>query len=112
MINWVNLAASALWIIGCALGLAAVSYADWEAAMSGERLRVRLRQPRIQIAIHLAGALFCLGLAATGRTWWERALWGLLVVAWAVQAWLVGLCRKRSAERRRTKDAAGGDDGH
>jgi len=111
MINWANLAANAFWIVGCALGLAAISYANWEAAMSGEGLRVRLRQPQIQIAINLAAALFCLGMAATGRAWWERALWGLLLVAWAVQAWLVGLCRKRSTGRRRTKGAAGSDDG-
>jgi len=111
MIKWFNLAANAFWIIGYALGLAAISYTNWEAAMRGERLRVSLRQPRIQVAIHLAGVLFCLGLAATGRTW-EQAPWGLLAVAWAVQVWLARLCRRRSAEGRRTRGAAGGGDGH
>lgn len=85
MINWVNLAANALWIIGCALGLAAISYANWEAAMSGERLRARLRQPRIQAAIHLAGALFCLGLTATSDSTVETVFWFILAVLFFAQ---------------------------
>lgn len=78
MIDWLNLAANSLWIVGLALALAVVSYASWEAAQSAEKLRARLAHPARQAALDFAGALFCLGLAATSASWWEKLLWGAL----------------------------------
>jgi len=88
VIDWYDLAANAIWITGCALALAAVSYAHWEASMRGERLRVSLRRPWMQIATHLAGALFCLGLAVTSRSVIELIIWLILVVLFCIR--LVG----------------------
>jgi L-asparagine transporter-like permease len=79
MINWGNLAANAVWIVGCAIALAALSYASYEAAESGEKFSVRLQQRGYQLALDLAGLLFCLGLAATSDN-------TLLAVAWLALA--------------------------
>ncbi|PIX46865.1 MAG: hypothetical protein CO064_00530 [Anaerolineae bacterium CG_4_9_14_0_8_um_filter_58_9] len=78
MIDWLNLAANALWICALALALAVLSFASWEAKADGERLRVVLSRPRWEFTLNLAGALFCLGLAATSDRIWERALWLVL----------------------------------
>jgi hypothetical protein len=78
VIDWYNLAANALWIIALALALTVLSFASWEARVSGERLRVALSRPRWEFTLNLAGAMFCLGLAATSDRIWERALWLVL----------------------------------
>jgi len=78
VIDWYNLAANALWIIALALALAVLSFGTWEARVGGERLRVTLSRPRWEFTLNLAGALFCLGLAATSDRIWERALWLVL----------------------------------
>jgi len=78
VIDWLNLAANALWICALALALAVLSFASWEAKADGERLRVVLSRPRWEFTLNLAGALFCLSLAATSDRIWERALWLVL----------------------------------
>jgi hypothetical protein len=78
MIDWLNFAANALWICALALALAVLSFASWEAKVGGERLRAVLSRPRWEFTLNLAGALFCLGLAATSDKIWELALWLVL----------------------------------
>lgn len=95
MIDVWGVAANSLWILGLAVLLAVLSWAHWAASAEGVQLRVVLGRPRMRQALDLGLILFCAGLAATARAWWERALWGLLAVAWAIQAWLVG---RRTAE--------------
>jgi len=95
--------ANSLWILGLAVLLAALSWARWIAQTEQSRLRIVLKRPPIQIALDAGLFLFCAGLAATGRAWWERVLWGLLAAAWVVQAWLVraqGRKRKPSEESK------------
>ncbi len=64
MIDWFNLAVNALWVLGCAVVLAALSYASWEASRNQERMSARLKRPPLQAALALGGTLFFLGLAA------------------------------------------------
>lgn len=90
MIDVFSLAANALWILGLAVLLAVLSWARWEAQRERVRLRHALARPPIQLGLDLGLLLFCVGLAATGRTWWERVLWSLLAVGWTVHAWLTG----------------------
>jgi len=78
MIDFLSLAANALWILGLALILAALSWAYWIAAQENVRFRV---------ARALDG-----GLAATARTGWEHVLWGVLAGVWALLA--IGLARR------------------
>ncbi len=85
MIDWINLASNALWILGLALGLAALSYASWAASLQAVPLRRQLQQLPYQRLFALAGALFCLGLAATAAAAWETVVWALLALAFLVQ---------------------------
>jgi hypothetical protein len=75
MIDWFNVAGNALWILGCAIALAALSYASWEASLSGEKFLTRLRRPAVLASLYLAGLLFSLGLAATSGRSLETVLW-------------------------------------
>lgn len=98
MIDWGGLAANALWIIGCALGLGTLSYANWDASAHKEKLRARLKHPSYQVALNLAGFLFSLGLAATGTTL-EIVLWlilGALFLAQVIAAVIAAFVQKRS----------------
>ncbi len=90
MIDIWGVIANSLWILGLAVLLAVLSWARWIAHTEQSRLRIVLKQPSIQIALDVGLSLFCMGLAATGRTWWERVLWGLLAAAWVVQTWSAG----------------------
>jgi hypothetical protein len=90
--------ANSLWILGLAVLLAVLSRAHWIANAEGNRIRGELKRPRTQQALDLGLFLFCAGLAATGRTWWERILWGLLAAVWVFQAWLAER-KKRHADK-------------
>ena len=72
----------ALWISGLAVLLAAFSWQRWAA---GEGRKAK----RPGLALNLGLILVCAGLAATGRAWWERILWGMLAAArlvWALRS--------------------------
>lgn len=99
LIDWTNLAANAFWIIGCALALATVSYARWEARLHGEQLRVWLREPRLRAPLHLGCALFGLGLAARSASWVETSLWCVLMglSGFRVASIVIALRRQASA---------------
>ena len=84
VIDWFNLAANSLWIIGCALALAAFSYASWQASMFNETLRARLETPGIQRALFFAGLLFCMGQAMLSDSLLVTVLWGVLGLAFCV----------------------------
>ncbi len=81
LIDWRMVGFASLWIAGLALILTTVGFADYHAAIGGERLRSRLGRPDCQIAINLGLALVCLGLLGSSGAWWETALWGLLAAA-------------------------------
>lgn len=85
MIDWWLVFSNALWLVGGALVLAAVSYASWRASLSGERLRAVLGRPKIRMTLGLAGTLACLGLAATSRALIEVILWLILALVLAAQ---------------------------
>ena len=85
MIDWVEVFSNTIWIAGCALALAVISYASWTASLRGEKMRVALGRPRAKTALGLAGTLFCLGLAATSHTILEIVIWLALTGLFAVQ---------------------------
>lgn len=84
MIDWKNLAANALWILGCAVALATLSYASWEASQVHERMGARLKRPSYQTSLNLAGLFLCLGLASTSGITFHQVLWLLLAAVFAV----------------------------
>ena len=81
MIDWFNLFANALWIIGCAIALATLSFASWQASERGEKLIARLRSRGAQFWLNLAVALFCLGMAGTESRIVFRVIW-ILLAGW------------------------------
>jgi hypothetical protein len=87
MIDWLGLLENALWLLGCALALAVLSYADWAAHISHLRLRDYVKRPRLQAAFNLAGLLFALGLGSTSETILEQLIWLALAVLMAGLAW-------------------------
>ncbi|MBN1813534.1 MAG: hypothetical protein JXA14_16975 [Anaerolineae bacterium] len=103
MIDIWGVIANSLWILGLAVLLAALSWARWIAHTEQSRLRVVLKRPRTQQILDAGLFLFCAGLAATGRAWWECILWGLLAAAWVVQAWLAWA----NARKQNPSDANG-----
>jgi hypothetical protein len=83
MIDLNRVAASSLWIMGCAIGLATLSYASWEASRDHVKMHHYLGQSLHRGCLYLAGGLICLGLAVTASSWWEIAIWlvlGLMVL--------------------------------
>jgi len=95
MIEVWGILSNSLWLLGLAVLLAGLSWAGWVGQTARLRLRAVLGQPPIQRTLNLGLALFCAGLAASSRTWWERVLWGLLAAAWVIWAWLAGWVAKR-----------------
>ena len=85
MINWLNLLANTFWILGCALALATLSYASWQASVGNEKMGMVLSSPAYKISLYAAGALFSIGLAATSERIWEILLWTILAILFAVQ---------------------------
>jgi len=88
MINWLNLLANTFWILGCALALATLSYASWQASVANEKMGMVLSSPAYKISLYAAGALFSIGLAATSDRIWEILLWTVLAILFIIQAGL------------------------
>jgi len=88
MIDWGNLLANALWIFGCSLALATLSYSSWQAWLFSTKMRTQLAQPGIQRALYLSGVLFCSGLAATSVSSLETSVWVVLGVLFWVGLFL------------------------
>jgi hypothetical protein len=84
VIDWFNLAANSLWILGCALALASFSYASWRSSLMGGRLRDYIESPGVRQVLYLAGFLFCVGLAILTGSLLERIIWAVLSLAFIV----------------------------
>lgn len=73
-----------LWIAGLAVGMAALSVAEYQA---NERVRLRevLAGPTSQLLLSSAMTLVCLGLSLSIRFWWERVIFGLMALFFLVR---------------------------
>ena len=98
MIDWARLGANALWIVGCATALAALSYVSWEASLHQEKFSAGLRRPGIQVALCLGGFLFTAGVSATSSTTLEVILWALLAAAFLIQGGMLLIRQRQSAD--------------
>ena len=88
MIDYWNLLANSLWILGLATLLATLSWSHWRASEENVKFRTILARRKVRQALDLGLCLFCAGLAATASSWLERILWGVLAIAWFVQVCL------------------------
>ena len=96
MVDWINLAANALWILGCAMALASFSYASWRASLARDRLRDYIESSGVRLALYLAGLLFCTGLAILAGSLLERIIWAILGLVFIVGL-ILAARRKESA---------------
>ena len=97
MFDWFGLVGNALWVLGAAVCLAALSMAHYQARAGQERLGSRLRRPELQLVFAVGMSLVCLGLLISSGTWWEKGIWGFcaaLLTVWAARSW-----RRRGAAR-------------
>lgn len=82
-IDWFGVFRNALWILGLAIALASVSYADWRRRLYQPPMGLRsaLGQPSFQAAWSLGLLLFCAGLALSDGPWWQTLAWAALALA-------------------------------
>ena len=89
MINWWDLAANSIWVLAIVFALAVFSVAYYQAQREGEKIRSILNAPRFALQLNLAGAIFCLGMAATSTRWWEFLLWIILMGLFSYQGYKI-----------------------
>ena len=78
MIDWLNLAANALWILSLSLIVAIVSLARYDSQISGENLADKMTLRVWQTPLNIAGVLFCCGLTFTSIEIWQQVIWAIL----------------------------------
>ncbi len=80
MIDWWGVFANALWLVGLAVALAALSMATFRAGQAGHTLRAELAPPAFQVPLLAGLLLFCLGLLLASQSWAERLVWAALAL--------------------------------
>lgn len=86
MIDWTNLGFNALWIVGLAIILAAVSYHAWLAGEASQRLRDALSLPSWKVPVSAGALLACVGFGlGLAERPWERVVWTVLSLVCAGQ---------------------------
>ena len=75
MIDWGNLAANTLWVLGSALALATFSYASWQASLDRKGILYHLGQEITLKSFDLSGIMVCMGLAYLSGSPILVALW-------------------------------------
>ncbi len=98
MIDWIGVATNSVWVLGLAIDLAVLSYADWKTHLARRRLRDILDQATIRFPLWIGLTLFCLGVTLSGGRWWERLLWGLLTLMALIEAWRAGRARSDAGQ--------------
>lgn len=79
MIDWLSVAANSLWILGCAVILAAVSYYVWVASQASQSILSQFEKPAFLTIFFLGLALIGLGLLGTSDGTLQIALSAALV---------------------------------
>jgi len=102
VIDWANLAANALWIMGCAIALATLSYTRWEAWIQQDKFSRQLQKKSPQFFLNLAGLLFSLGLAGTAEKTYEVILWLVMAGLFLVQIVFGFALKQKNDPRQRS----------
>ena len=87
MIDWLGIVINGLWVLGLAGMLAALSYFDYHAKTHTLSVRQMLNKPVFVRPFSWAAVVFCVGVAASGGSWWQRVAWVVLAILFAAQAW-------------------------
>ena len=87
MIDWYSVGFGALWIFGMGLMTATLSFANYLASQQKRRFKQVLEMPACRIIINLGLVFFCLGWAGGMSAIWERLLWAVLALMFALHTW-------------------------
>jgi hypothetical protein len=87
MIDWLVVVTNGLWVLGLAGMLAVLSYFDYDARTRSKPVRQVLNAPMFVRPFSWAAVVFCVGVATSGGSWWQRVAWAVLAVLFGVQAW-------------------------
>jgi len=87
MIDWVSVGFGALWILGLGLVVTALSFANYLASQQKRRFGQVLEMPACRIMIDLGLVFFCLGWTGSVSVVWERIVWAVLALIFAVRTW-------------------------
>jgi len=90
VIDWWGFLHNALWVIGLAVVLAALSMTSYRAHEEGARLWQKLSEPGFLLPFNAGITLFCVGLLFSSQVWWEWVLWGVLLLAFGFQTVRLG----------------------
>jgi hypothetical protein len=110
MTDWGSLLGHALWITGLALGLAALSVAQHQAAGQRRSLRETVLAPGFQAAAQVAAVLVCAGISFAVSVWWVRgtaAMAATGLAGWTLASRLHRQRRFASASSSRTYEVQG-----
>lgn len=86
MIDFAQVAANVLWVLGLALLLAVWSYARYEAHRQEVKIREMLGRLGYSLWINAGLLLFVAGMALTEDRWWARGLWILVGIGFLVDS--------------------------
>jgi uncharacterized membrane protein YidH (DUF202 family) len=67
-IDWRDVFSNALWILGCAVALATLSYADWRADRDHAKLRGQFAKPKYRMSIEIILAVFAIAQLVSDAT--------------------------------------------
>ena len=96
-IDWGNVLTHGLWIVGLAIVLGLLSYADWRASTGSRGPRSMLRDLAYDPVLYLGLALICLGAALGVAAGWQRLLWLLLLAAVALAGTCLAIVRRKAS---------------
>ena len=74
MIDYPQLVANALWVVGLAIILTALSFAKFESGQRSEKLLNILKDPGFALGIYFGFVLICLGFILKDSRWLIRIL--------------------------------------
>jgi hypothetical protein len=89
LIDWFGVVTGALWIAGLGIILTAIGFAHYQSHAERKKLRQVLGKRTSQFVVDLGMIFFCLGLMGSAEATWERILWGILSLVFAIQTWVV-----------------------
>jgi hypothetical protein len=89
MIDWYLASFGALWIFGLSLEFAVLSFAYYQAGQQKQSFVSALEMPTCRSMINLGLTFFCLGWTGSAAGTWERIVWAILTLIFAVRTWQV-----------------------
>ena len=104
MIDWTALVTNTLWLLALSIALAITGWASWQAAQEETRFQNVLRRRGYARALQGCLALFCLGVALSVHSTWERAAWALLTLVAMVQLVLSARNPDEKTQARKEKE--------